>query len=197
MIIKILGPGCQRCHKLEQMVKEIVANNNFTADVIMVKDINKILDYPILTTPGLVIDEKLICSGRIPGKEEILSYIKAESTEQNTSQNVTALKQNKEQLRRTIHSALAKPAITIVEGGGCACQAGMTRAVVDLSDDLTKAMQGISELIKGCAYNPKINRMGFCRNGMGIIIEPKKMTIHKAADEATAKSVIEWLKDIV
>jgi hypothetical protein len=179
------------------MVKEVVAENDFIADVVMVKDINKILDYPILTTPGLVIDEKLICSGRIPGKEEILSYIKSDFIEQNTSQYATDGKQNKEQLRRTIHSALAKPEITIVEGGGCACQAGMTRAVVVLSDDLTTAMQGISELIKGCAYNPKINRMGFCRDGMGIIIEPKKMTIHKATDEAAAGSVIEWLKDIV
>ena len=94
-------------------------------------------------------------------------------------------------------TALENPKISIVRGGGCACQAGMIRAVVELSADLSPAMSHMSRLIEGCAYNPKANLMGFCVKGMGVIIEARKITINKADDEATTKEVIDWLRNII
>ncbi len=75
MKIKVLGPGCARCHQLEQTTREIVKELGIDAEVEEVKDIKKIMEYPILTTPGLVIDEKLVCSGRMPTKAEVTTFI--------------------------------------------------------------------------------------------------------------------------
>jgi len=94
-------------------------------------------------------------------------------------------------------SALENPKISIVQGGGCPCQAGMIRAVVELSADISTAMPRMSKLIEGCAYNPEVNLMGFRVKGMGVIIEAHKITINKAEDEATAKTVIDWLRNII
>lgn len=75
MNIKVLGPGCARCHQLEQTVKEVVKELGIDAEIEDVKDVKKIMEYPILTTPGLLIDEKLACSGRVPSKAEITTFI--------------------------------------------------------------------------------------------------------------------------
>jgi small redox-active disulfide protein 2 len=75
MKIKILGPGCARCQQLEKTAKEVVRELGIDATVEEVKDIKKIMQYPILTTPGLVIDEKVVCSGRVPTKAEVTSFI--------------------------------------------------------------------------------------------------------------------------
>ena len=75
MKIKILGPGCARCHQLEQTAREVVKELGIDAEIEDVKDIKKIMEYPILTTPGLVIDEKLVCSGRVPSKSEVTNFI--------------------------------------------------------------------------------------------------------------------------
>jgi len=81
MIIKILGPGCAKCHKLEQVVKEAVDEMGIKATVEYVKDIGKIMEYPILTTPGLVIDEKVVCAGKVPSKQEIIAMISKAQTD--------------------------------------------------------------------------------------------------------------------
>ena len=75
MNIKVLGPGCSRCHELERLTKEVVKELAIDASVEEIKDMKKIMQYPILTTPGLVIDENLVCSGRVPTKAEVTSYI--------------------------------------------------------------------------------------------------------------------------
>ena len=75
MKIKVLGPGCARCHQLEAITKDVVKELGIDAEIEDVKDIKKIMEYPILTTPGLVINERLVCSGRIPTKAEVNTFI--------------------------------------------------------------------------------------------------------------------------
>jgi len=75
MKIKVLGPGCARCQQLERTTKEVVEELGIDAEVEEIKDIKKIMEYPILTTPGLVINEKLVCSGRVPTKSEVTTFI--------------------------------------------------------------------------------------------------------------------------
>ncbi|AHB13665.1 MULTISPECIES: thioredoxin family protein [Dehalococcoides] len=75
MIIKILGTGCAKCNKLEEMAKEAVLELGLSAQIVKIKDIDKISAYPILMTPALVIDEKVVISGKLPTKEEMLKII--------------------------------------------------------------------------------------------------------------------------
>ena len=75
MNIKILGTGCSRCHTLEKAVQDVVKELNLDITVENVKDMNKILEYPILMTPGLVIDEQLVSSGKVLKKKEIEKLI--------------------------------------------------------------------------------------------------------------------------
>lgn len=75
MNIVILGPGCPRCHEVEKRAKTALAELGIAADVEKVSDIKRIMDFNILSTPGLVIDGKVVCSGRIPRLEEIKAWI--------------------------------------------------------------------------------------------------------------------------
>ncbi len=75
MRIKILGPGCARCHQVEQTTKEVVKELGIEATIEEIKDIKKIMEYPILTTPGLVLNDELVCAGRVPTKAEVASFI--------------------------------------------------------------------------------------------------------------------------
>jgi len=75
MNIKVLGPGCARCHALEKTVKEAVNELQVDATVEEVKDLKKILEYPILTTPGLVINEQVVSTGKVPTKGEVTQLI--------------------------------------------------------------------------------------------------------------------------
>ncbi len=75
MKIKILGPGCARCRQLEATTKEVVRELGIEATIEDVKDIKKIMEYPILTTPGLVLNEDLVLSGRVPTKAEVTTFI--------------------------------------------------------------------------------------------------------------------------
>ena len=75
MIIKVLGPGCARCDQLKKTTRQVVEELGVDATIEEVKDIKKIMDYPILTTPGLVVDEELVCSGKVPDKAEVTRLI--------------------------------------------------------------------------------------------------------------------------
>ena len=77
MEIKILGTGCAKCKKLEELVREAVDELGVDADIIKVTDLNEIMDYDIMMTPGLVVDGEIVCSGRLPKKDEILNWLQA------------------------------------------------------------------------------------------------------------------------
>ena len=73
--VKILGSGCANCKKLETVAREAAAAVGVEAEFIKVTDLNDIMAYDILSTPGLVIDDKLVSSGRIPTKAEIQAWL--------------------------------------------------------------------------------------------------------------------------
>jgi len=80
--LKILGTGCSKCKTLEKVTTEVVKENNMDADIQKVEDIMQIMNYHIMTTPALVVNEKVVFSGRVPSKSEIKSYIEKAINEQ-------------------------------------------------------------------------------------------------------------------
>jgi small redox-active disulfide protein 2 len=79
MEIRILGPGCPRCSEVEKRTIDVLAELNMAADVQKVTDMKKIMEYMIFATPGLVINGKVKCSGKIPTKGEIRNWIEEET----------------------------------------------------------------------------------------------------------------------
>lgn len=75
--IKVLGPGCANCRKLEEIARAAAASAGVDAQVVKVTDLAQIVGYGVLKTPGLVIDEKLVSSGRIPAPAEVAQWLKA------------------------------------------------------------------------------------------------------------------------
>jgi small redox-active disulfide protein 2 len=75
MEIKILGGGCPKCDRLEQLTREVVADMGVEATFGHVKDMTEIMAYDVISTPALVIDEEVVASGRIPRKDEIRSWL--------------------------------------------------------------------------------------------------------------------------
>lgn len=78
MEIRILGPGCPRCHEVEKRTLNALAQLGVAADVQKISDIKKIMEYSIIGTPGLVINGKVKCSGKIPSRDEIKRWIQEE-----------------------------------------------------------------------------------------------------------------------
>lgn len=75
--IKVLGPGCANCRKLEEVAREAVAATGVEAEIAKVTDMQQIIAYDVLKTPGLVINEKLVSSGRIPTPATVAEWIRA------------------------------------------------------------------------------------------------------------------------
>jgi small redox-active disulfide protein 2 len=74
--IKVLGPGCPKCHQTEKIVRETVAANGIQADIEKVSDIMKIAGYGVFGTPAVVVDGQVKSVGKIPKKEDVLNWIK-------------------------------------------------------------------------------------------------------------------------
>jgi small redox-active disulfide protein 2 len=75
MIIKILGTGCAKCNKLEELAKRAVEELNANATVEKIKELDKIIDYGVMMTPGLVIDEQVKSAGKLPSFEQVKAWI--------------------------------------------------------------------------------------------------------------------------
>ncbi|MEJ2550586.1 MAG: thioredoxin family protein [Anaerolineales bacterium] len=75
LTIKILGSGCANCKQVEKIARNIVDEMALEAVVSKVTDYAEITRYDILSTPGLVVNEKVVCSGRIPTKAEVTTWL--------------------------------------------------------------------------------------------------------------------------
>ncbi|MGM0567143.1 MAG: thioredoxin family protein [Bacteroidota bacterium] len=71
MDIKILGTGCPKCKSLEKLTRDVVAEKGIDANISKEEDIMKIMEYGVMKTPGLVIDDKVVFSGRLPSSKEM------------------------------------------------------------------------------------------------------------------------------
>ena len=77
LTVKILGSGCANCKKLEAVARNAAHAAQVQADFIKVTDMQQIMQYDLLSTPGLVINDKLVSSGRIPTQAEVQGWLQA------------------------------------------------------------------------------------------------------------------------
>lgn len=75
LTIKVLGPGCDNCKNVEAVARRAVAQLGVEAEVIKVTAREDIMKYRILATPGLVINENVVCAGRIPNEGEVTTWL--------------------------------------------------------------------------------------------------------------------------
>ncbi len=73
--IKVLGSGCANCKHLEELARQAASSLGVEAEIIKVTEPTEIMKYKILSTPGLVINEKLVCAGRVPSEAEIVTFL--------------------------------------------------------------------------------------------------------------------------
>jgi small redox-active disulfide protein 2 len=74
--VKILGTGCPKCNRLEQLAREAIAESGVEATVSHVTDVTEIFEYPITVTPALVINAQVKSSGNLPRKPQIVQWLK-------------------------------------------------------------------------------------------------------------------------
>ncbi len=77
MEIKILGPGCKNCQNLEKHTRQALADIGLTASIEKVTDYAAIAGFGVMRTPGLVVDDRVLVSGRVPSVEEITALLAA------------------------------------------------------------------------------------------------------------------------
>jgi small redox-active disulfide protein 2 len=77
MIIKILGPGCTNCVNLERVTRQAVAELGLDAEIEKVTDYPAIMSYGVMSTPGLVVDEKVVLSGRVPTAAKVRELLES------------------------------------------------------------------------------------------------------------------------
>lgn len=74
-IIKILGTGCVKCKQTEAIIKEVIAKEGISAEVIKVEDIQQIMQYNVLSTPAIVVDEIVKMKGKVPNNQQVISLL--------------------------------------------------------------------------------------------------------------------------
>jgi small redox-active disulfide protein 2 len=81
--IKVVGSGCANCEKLEQLCRDVVRENSIEAEIEKITDVNTFADLGILLTPGLLLNNKVVSSGKIPTKWTVENWIKEAVTVSN------------------------------------------------------------------------------------------------------------------
>jgi len=76
MVIKVLGSGCANCQKLEALATRAIGELGIDAQILKVTDYPEIMAYGVMSTPALVIDEKLVLAGRVPSYDEVVTLLK-------------------------------------------------------------------------------------------------------------------------
>lgn len=75
MVIKVLGSGCMNCQKLEALAVKAVGELGLDAQVLKVTDVRDIMGYGVMSTPALVVDERLVVAGRVPSYDEVMALL--------------------------------------------------------------------------------------------------------------------------
>jgi len=75
LTIKVLGSGCANCKRVEQIARKVVSDMALEAEIVKVTEYPEIMKYNILSTPGLVVNEKVVSSGRIPTPAEVTTWL--------------------------------------------------------------------------------------------------------------------------
>ncbi len=75
LTIKVLGSGCANCKRVEQIARKVISDMALEAEVVKVTDYKDIMAYNILSTPGVVVNEKVVSSGRIPTPAEVTTWL--------------------------------------------------------------------------------------------------------------------------
>jgi len=75
LTVKVLGPGCTNCKRLEERVRKVVGEHALTAEVEKITDYAQMMRWNLMQTPGLVVNDVLVASGRIPTETEIAGWL--------------------------------------------------------------------------------------------------------------------------
>ena len=75
LTIKVLGSGCANCKRVEQIARKVITEMGIEAEIIKVTDYNEITAHNILSTPGLIINERVVSTGRIPTPAEVTTWL--------------------------------------------------------------------------------------------------------------------------
>ncbi len=75
LTIEVLGPGCANCKRVEQIARRVVADLAVEAEIVKVTDYAHILAHNVMATPGLVINHRVMCAGRIPTPAEVTTWV--------------------------------------------------------------------------------------------------------------------------
>jgi small redox-active disulfide protein 2 len=73
--IKVLGPGCDNCERMEQLARKIVGDLGVDAHIEKITDMDQIIEYGVITTPGLMVGDEVVVSGRVPTEAEMAVWI--------------------------------------------------------------------------------------------------------------------------
>ena len=73
--VKVLGSGCANCKRLEQITHKVIQNLAIEAEIVKVTDFQEIMDHGVLNTPGLIVNDEVVSSGRIPSETEISTWV--------------------------------------------------------------------------------------------------------------------------